>query len=417
MTADARRFVVVGAGLAGARAAITLRDEGFEGSLTLVGAEPFLPYDRVPLSKQYLRGEPGGHKLFVKDEDHYRRNDIELRLDTAVAALDVTARQVTLASEERLDYDALLLATGASARRLRIPGADLAGVDYLRTLADADRLRDVLTSAGRLVVIGAGWIGCEVAASARQLGLDVAMVGRSGLPLERALGPELGGFYRDLHADHGVELHLGAQVAALRGHHKVEEVLLGDGQALAADVVVVGIGASPRVELAQAAGLALDDGIRTDEHLAASGPGIFAAGDVARAWHPRLARPIRLEHWSSAVEQGPVAARNMLGITTVYDRVPFFFSDQYDVGMEYSGFATDWDRVIFRGNPADRKFIAFWLKGANLVAGMNVNIWNVADTIATLVSSRRPVDPAALADPAVDLAVLATETESRHRDE
>ena len=404
------RFVVVGAGLAGARAAIALRNEGFAGSLTLLGAEPVPPYDRVPLSKQYLRGAPGGHTLFVRDADYYQQHGIELRLDASVAALDVTDRQVTLASGERLGYDAVLLATGASARRLPIPGADLDGVYYLRTLADAGRLRNVLKAASRLVVIGGGWIGCEVAASARQLGVDVAMVGRAGLPLERVLGPELGRFYRELHADHGVELHLGVQVVALRGHPTVEEVELSDGQILPADAVVAGIGASPRVELAQAAGLALDDGILTDEHLATNVPDIFAAGDVARAWHPRLARRIRLEHWSAALEQGPVAARNMLGIATVYDRVPFFFSDQYDVGMEYSGFATDWDQVIFRGNPADRKFIAFWLKGGRLVAGMNVNIWNVADTIAALVSARHPVDAAALADPAVDLAVLAAET-------
>lgn len=232
------------------------------------------------------------------------------------------------------------------------------------------------------------------------------MVETAELPLKRALGPQMGRFYRDLHADHGVELHLGVGVTALRGRDKVEEVLLSNDQVLACDAIVAGVGATPRTELAQAAGLAVDDGVLTDAHLAASIPGIFAAGDVARAWHPRLARRIRLEHWSSALNQGPAAARNMLGITTVYDRIPFFFSDQYDVGMEYSGSAAGWDQVIFRGDPSDRKFIVFWLKDGLLVAGMNVNTWNVADTIAALVAARRPVEAAALADPAVDLAGL-----------
>lgn len=403
---EAPRFVVVGAGLAGARAAVALRDAGFGGRLALLGEEPVRPYDRVPLSKQYLRGERGGHKLFVEDQDYYDQHDIELRLGSSVTALDVPSREVVLASGERLGYDALLLATGARARQLRVPGASLGGVHYLRTLADADRLRKVIRTAGGLVVIGAGWIGCEVAASARQLGTEVAMVGMAKLPLERALGPEMGRFYRDLHADHGVKLHLGVGVAALRGRDQVEEVLLSNDQVLASDVVVVGVGATPRIELAQAAGLAVEDGVLTDAHLATSIPGIFAAGDVARAWHPRLARRIRLEHWSSALNQGPAAARNMLGITTVYDRVPFFFSDQYDVGMEYSGSATDWDQVIFRGDPSGREFIVFWVKDGLLVAGMNVNIWNVAGTIAALVAARRPIDGAALADPAADLADL-----------
>lgn len=404
---EARRFVVVGAGLAGARAAAALRDAGFEGRLALLGEEPARPYDRVPLSKQYLRGEPGGHKLFLEDQDYYDQHDIELRLGSRVTALDIPSREVVLASDERLGYDALLLASGARPRRLRVPGISLGGVHYLRTLADADRLRKVIRTAGRLVVIGAGWIGCEVAASARQMGTEVAMVEMAELPLMRALGPQMGRFYRDLHADHGVELHLGVGVTALRGRDTVEEVLLTNGQVLACDAIVAGVGAAPRVELAQAAGLAVDDGVLTDAHLATSIPGIFAAGDVARAWHPRLARRIRLEHWSSALNQGPAAARNMLGIATVYDRIPFFFSDQYDVGMEYSGSAADWDQVIFRGNPSDRKFIVFWLKDGLLVAGMNVNTWNVAGTIAALVASRRPVEAAALADPEVDLAGLA----------
>lgn len=403
---DARTFVIVGASLAGAKAAETLRQEGFGGKVLLIGDEPLRPYQRPPLSKDYLQGKAGVEKVFLHDESYYGDHDIDLRLSSPVRALDTESREVVLASGESVGYDAVLLATGAAPRRLPVPGADLAGVHYLRDLADADDLRAAIASGGRVVVIGAGWIGCEVAASARQLGADVAMVEVGQLPLERVLGPELGGFYREVHADHGVELHFGVGVEALRGGNKVEEVHLADGTVLAGDVVVVGVGVAPRVEIAEAAGLALDNGIVTDEHLATSAPGVFAAGDVASAWHPVLARRIRLEHWSSALNQGPAAAKNMLGTPTPYERIPYFFSDQYDVGMEYSGYATDWDEIVFRGDPTGREFVAFWLKNGLVMAGMNVNVWDVAEPIAALVAAQRPVDVALLVDPDVELATL-----------
>jgi 3-phenylpropionate/trans-cinnamate dioxygenase ferredoxin reductase subunit len=273
-------------------------------------------------------------------------------------------------------------------------------------LADSDALRDAITSAHRVIVIGAGWIGCEVAASARQLGAAVAMVEVGGLPLERVLGTELGSFYRDLHADHGVELYFGVGVDSLLGTGSVEAVRLADGTTIAGDVIVVGVGVVPRVELAEGAGLTLDNGIVTDQFLATSSRGVFAAGDVASAWHPIFDRHIRLEHWSSALNQGPVAAKNMLGIPTPYARIPYFFSDQYDVGMEYAGFATDWDEIVFRGDPASREFVAFWLKDGLVAAGMNVNVWDVSDTIATVVAAQQRVDRQALIDPAVELASL-----------
>ena len=278
---------------------------------------------------------------------------------------------------------------------------------YLRTLTDAERLRTAIAGTSRVVVIGAGWIGCEVAASARQLGADVALVELGRLPLERVLGPELGAFYRDVHADQGVELHFGVGIEALRGGDRVEEVRLTDGTALAADVVVAGVGVAPRVELAEEAGLALDNGVVTDEYLAASAAGVFAAGDVASAWHPLFGRRIRLEHWSSALNQGPAAARNMLGSRTPYEQIPYFYSDQYDVGMEYSGYAPGWDQVVFRGDPAGREFIAFWLKDGRVVAGMNVNVWDVADSIAALVAAGGQVGLSRLLDPDVELATLA----------
>jgi 3-phenylpropionate/trans-cinnamate dioxygenase ferredoxin reductase subunit len=403
---DARRFVIVGASLAGAKAAETLRSEGFEGSVVLLGEEPVRPYERPPLSKGYLQGNAGLEKVFVHDEGYYDDNEIELHLSSPVRNLDTARREVVLESDERIGYDAVLLATGSAPRRLSVPGAGLDGVHYLRDLADADRLRSAIGGAGRVAVIGAGWIGCEVAASARQLGAEVAMVETGWLPLERVLGRELGRFYRDVHADHGVELHFGAGIEALSGADGVEEVVLTDGTVVEADVVVVGIGVVPRVEIAEAAGLRIDNGILTDEHLATSVSGVFAAGDVASAWHPLLARRIRLEHWSSALNQGPAAAKNMLGTPTPYERIPYFFSDQYDVGMEYSGYATDWDEVVFRGDPAGGEFIAFWLKDGRLAAGMNVNVWDVAGPIAALVAAQRHVDVARLVDPGVELASL-----------
>jgi 3-phenylpropionate/trans-cinnamate dioxygenase ferredoxin reductase component len=404
---DDRVFVIVGASLAGAKAAETLRAEGFGGRVVLIGEEPVRPYERPPLSKEYLRGEATADKAFVHDESFYDEQDIELRLTTTVRALDPAANEVLLDPAEHLRYDALLLATGAAPRGFTAPGADLDGVRYLRTMAESDRLRTAITAASRVVVIGAGWIGCEVAASARQMGADVAMVEVADLPLKRVLGPELGRFYRDVHASHGVELHLGVGVSELRGKDQVEAVVLADGTTVPADLVVVGVGALPRTELAEAAGLTIDNGVVSDEWLATSAANVFAAGDVANAWHPILERRIRLEHWSSALHQGPAAAQNMLSIKTPYDRIPYFYSDQYDIGMEYSGLATEWDQVIFRGDPATREFIAFWLKDGRVAAGMNVNVWDVNDQIADLVASKRTVDPKALADPAVELASLS----------
>ena len=404
---DDRGFVIIGASLAGAKAAETLRAEGFDGRITLIGEEPVRPYERPPLSKEYLQGKAESDVAFVHEPAYYDKHDIDLRLSTTVRGLEPAGREVVLASGERLGYDAVLLATGATPRRLAVPGAGLAGVHYLRTMAEAGRLRAAITGTSRVVVIGAGWIGCEVAASARQLGADVAVVELGRLPLERVLGPELGAFYRDVHADQGVELHFGAGIETLRGGDRVEQVRLTDGTALAADVVVAGVGVAPRVELAEAAGLALDNGVVTDEYLAASAVGVFAAGDVASAWHPVFARRIRLEHWSSALNQGPAAARNMLGRRAPYEQIPYFYSDQYDVGMEYSGYAPGWDRVVFRGDPAGREFIAFWLKDGRVVAGMNVNVWDVADSIAALVAAGGQVDLSRLLDPDVELATLA----------
>jgi 3-phenylpropionate/trans-cinnamate dioxygenase ferredoxin reductase subunit len=403
---DARTFIIVGASLAGAKAAQTLRDEGFEGRVVLLGDEPVRPYERPPLSKEYLQGKADLDKVFVHDEGYYAEHDIDLRMSTHVQALDAGAREVVLSSGERIAYDAVLIATGAVPRRLTVPGSELEGLHALRNMADADRLQAAIRGAGRVVVIGGGWIGCEVAASARQLGAEVAVVEAGRLPLERVLGPELGAFYRDVHAEHGVEWHFGSGVQELRGGTQVEEVELANGTVVRGDVFVVGVGVMPRVSLVEDAEIDIENGIVTDEFLQASAPGVYAAGDVANAWHPLLQARIRLEHWSSALHQGPVAAKNMLGQKVAYDRIPYFFSDQYDVGMEYSGYAPTWDQVVFRGDPTSREFIAFWLKDERLVAGMNVNTWDVNDGIAAMVASQERVDVDRLRDPDVEIALV-----------
>jgi 3-phenylpropionate/trans-cinnamate dioxygenase ferredoxin reductase subunit len=402
-------FIIVGAGLAGAKAAETLREEGFDGRLLLIGAEGTRPYERPPLSKDYLRGEVGREKVRVHDEGFYAAHDIDLRLGRPALSLNVAERELVLEGGERLRYDRLLLAPGAEPRRIAIPGADLDGVHYLRTVADADALRARFDRGGALVVVGAGWIGAEVAASARQSGLDVTVVEPASVPLERVLGPEVGAIYRDIHADHGVRMLLGTGVEAFEGDTAVERVRTSDGREIPCDLVVVGIGVTPRTALAEQAGITTGDGVLVDEHLQTSAPGVFAAGDIANAHHPFYGERIRVEHWANALNQGPLAARSMLGQRVAYDRLPYFFSDQYEVGMEYTGFARTWDRVVLRGDPASREFLAFWLTGDRILAGMNVGIWDVTEPIQRLIRDRVAVADSRLADPDIALEHLAAE--------
>ncbi len=342
-------------------------------------------------------------KVFVHGASFYDEHAIDLRTSTRVTAIDPGSREVALRDGARLGYERLLIATGASPRRLEVPGSDLPGVHYLRTLGDADAIREAAAAARRAVVIGGGWIGAEVSASLRQLGLSVAMVAPGSVPLERVLGPEVGAVYRDLHAERGVGLHMGQRVTAIRGSGAVEAVETTDGTRIEADLVVAGIGARPRTRLAADAGLTVDDGIVVDGHLETSAPGIFAAGDVAAAWHPALGARIRLEHWDNARRQGRAAARNMLGLAEPYVRLPYFYSDQYDLAMEYVGHAPAWDRVVFRGDPAGREFVAFWLGGGRVLAGMNANVPKVNDAIAALVRSRATVPVERLVDPSMPL--------------
>jgi 3-phenylpropionate/trans-cinnamate dioxygenase ferredoxin reductase subunit len=398
-------LAIVGASLAGAKAAEAARDAGYDGRIVLVGDEPQLPYERPPLSKGVLRGEKPPEAAQVHPATFYADHAVELVTDHAVS-LDPAGRRVELAASGPLPFDSLVIATGAEPRRLDGPGAELAGVRYLRTMDDALHLQAAIRGAGRVAVVGAGWIGSEVAASARQMGAEVVLIDPSPAPLHRVLGDEVAAVFRELHADHGVDLRFGSGVAEVRGSGRAEAVVLTDGRVEPADVVVVGVGVVPRTELADAAGLEVDDGVRVDEHLQTGVRGIYAAGDVASAWHPHYRRHLRVEHWANAVNQGATAGRNAAGGHDRYDRLPYFFSDQYDLGLEYVGYADPADRVVIRGDRDKRAFIAFWQRDGIVTAAMNVNVWDVVDDLKALVAAATPVDPARLADPEASLADL-----------
>jgi 3-phenylpropionate/trans-cinnamate dioxygenase ferredoxin reductase subunit len=403
-------FVIAGASLAGAKAGQELRERGFDGRIVLIGTEPERPYERPPLTKDYLRGESEREKAFVHTAGYYDEHEIELMRGTTVTAIHPGGSTVTLDDGGELSYDRLLLTTGSEPRRIKAPGAELEGIYYLRSIEDCDVLRRRLDDSGRVAVVGAGWIGSEFAASARQLGHEVTVIDPLALPNERIFGAEVGGFYRDVHVQHGVEMLLGQGVEAFEGDGTVARVRTSAGRVVECDFAVVGIGITPRTGLAAAAGLTVDDGVVTNASLETSAPGIFAAGDVASAWHPFYEQHVRVEHWANALNQGPAAARAMLGEDVSFDRIPYFFSDQYDVGMEYSGNVTSWDEVVFRGDRDGGEFVAFWMSDGRVVGGMNVNVWDVNEHVQELIRSRRQVDVAALTDPDTRLNSLVTES-------
>jgi 3-phenylpropionate/trans-cinnamate dioxygenase ferredoxin reductase subunit len=395
-------FVIVGGGLAGAKAAEALRDNDFDGHVVLFAAEAHLPYERPPLSKEYLAGKKTLDDFTVLPSAWYRDHHIELQLGTSVSSIDPQGHRVALPDDSTVAYDKLLLATGSDPRRPRIPGADRRGVHYLRTIDDADALNSVLTEGSSLAIVGGGWIGLEVAAGARNRGVDVTVVEAAELPLLAALGREAAEVFAALHRDHGVDLRLSATVEAITATDGAATGLeLGDGSTIDADTVLIAVGAAPSIALAQRAGLAMGDGgVLVDSSLRTSDPDIFAVGDIAAAQHPLFGVRIRTEHWANALKQPAVAAAGMLDKPAEYTELPYFFTDQYDLGMEYVGHAPDYQRVLFRGDVEGRQFVAFWLDGDNRVlAGMNVNIWDVLDDVKSLIRSRTPVDPDRLADP------------------
>jgi 3-phenylpropionate/trans-cinnamate dioxygenase ferredoxin reductase subunit len=406
---DRETYVVVGAGLAGAKTVEALRAEGFDGRLVLLGAEPHRPYERPPLSKGYLAGTAARDKAFVHPEQWYAEHDVELRTGTTVTELDPGASEVLTSAGDRVAYDRLVLATGSSPRRLSVPGADLPSVAYLRSIDDSERIRAAIRPGARIVLIGGGWIGLEVAAVARQADADVTILEGAELPLFRVLGRDVATVFAELHRQHGVDLRCEVSVTGIEADGSgAAAVRLADGAAIGADLVVVGVGIAPNISLAEQAGLTVDNGVLVDASLRTSDPHVFAVGDVANALHPGLGRHLRVEHWANALHQPAVAAKAMLGGSAVYDRLPYFFTDQYDAGMEYFGYAEpdEVEQVVVRGVPDKGAFAAFWLGGGHVLAGMHVNQWDDADAIKAIVRNRRAAD-AALGDVDTPLDQLA----------
>jgi 3-phenylpropionate/trans-cinnamate dioxygenase ferredoxin reductase subunit len=404
--ADSRTFVIVGGGLGGAKAAEALRERGFDGKVVLLADEEHLPYERPPLSKDFLAGKKSLGDFTVHDSEWYRNNKIDLRTSTEAVGIDQSEHTVTLSDDTSLHYDKLLLATGSRSRWLSIPGSDSTGVHYLRTFDDASNLDTALKEGTSVAVIGAGWIGLEVAANARGRGVDVTVVETAKVPLSGAVGEEVGKVFAQLHRDHGVDLRLETEVKEVTTEDgKATGLKLGDGSTVTADRVLIAVGAQPNIELAERAGLSTEDGgVLVDVSLRTSAPDIYAVGDIAAAEHPLFEQRIRTEHWANALKQPAIAVAGMLDEPGEYKELPYFFTDQYDLGMEYAGHAPEYQRVVFRGDVGSREFLAFWLDAdSRVLAGMQVNIWDALDDIKNLIRKKAPVDPDKLADPEVSL--------------
>ncbi len=404
-------IVIVGGGLAGAKGADGLREQGFRGGLTVIGAEDQLPYERPPLSKSYLQGKSTLADAQVHTREWYDDNAVDLRLATTVTAVRPGAHEIELAGGETIGYGALLLATGSTPRRLPVPGADAAAVLTLRRVEDSDVIRETFGADRRLAIIGGGWIGLEVAAAAREAGTEVTIIEATAAPLLPVLGADLARVFATLHTDHGVTLHTDARVAEIvTTDGRASGVRLADGTVVPADAVVVGIGAAPNTGLAEQAGLAVDNGVLVSAALRSSDPDIYAVGDIANAEHPFIGTRIRVEHWANALNQPAVAAAAMLGNAASYDALPYFYTDQYDLGMEYVGYAPpgSYSQVVVRGDLQAREFVAFWLDAeSRVLAGMNVNVWDVTDPIKALIRSGNAMAASRLADPGILLEDLA----------
>ncbi len=393
-------IVFIGAGLAAAKAAIALREGGHEGAITVIGDEEHPPYERPPLSKDLLMGKSAFDDAIVEPAAWYEENDVRLLTGRTVERLDPAQHRVELADGEALSYGKAVLATGASPRVLDIPGAELART--LRRVEDSTSLRESIASASSMVVIGGGWIGLEVTAAAREAGVEVVVLEAAPMPLQRALGDEMAGYFAELHRKHGVDLRTSTGVDSIDGSGPF--TVAAGGDEFSADVVLMGVGAAPNTELAEAAGLTVDNGVVVDEHFATSDPDVLAIGDVARARNTALGEAVRVEHWDNAIKQGRAVAKVLLGEDVSYDWQPYFYTDQYDLGMEYVGYSDPANDVVVRGDRSTGEFVAFWLDGQKLTAGMNVNVWDVNDDIRALCG--RTVDRERLADPDVPLTAL-----------
>src|SRR5215213_4560071 len=409
----AETFVIVGAGLAGGGAAATLREEGFDGRVVLIGAEPQPPYERPPLSSEYLRGESPFEQALFQPLDFYGENNIETRFGVRVTRVDATEKVIELDNGERVPYEALLVATGVRNRRIPIPGFDLEGIYGLRTVADSDHIHAEISPGRKAVVVGMGFIGSEVAASLRQSGVEVAVVDRNTVPLRRVLGEEVGRVVEEIHRDHGTELIFEDKVAAFEGAERVERVITQRGHRIECDFVVVGLGVEPVAELLAGTGVDIGNGVLVDEYCRTSVEGIYAAGDVANHYHPVFGRRIRVEHWQNALKQGPAAARSMLGKGDRYEEIPWFWSDQYDANLQYAGYHTEWDELVVRGSMEERNFVAFYRKDERVLAAVAVNRGKELRRSMRLIDAQRPVDTTKLRDPDVDLRTLVEAADAR----
>ncbi|MGW4930184.1 NAD(P)/FAD-dependent oxidoreductase [Agromyces sp. NPDC004153] len=406
-------IVIVGGGLAGARAAEGARAAGYDGPVRIVAGEDAMPYIRPPLSKEFLNGAATRESVDVHPAEWYDEHRVQVLRGIRATGLDLPAHRVRLDDGRHLDYDRLLLATGSAPRHWPGAGADLEGVHVLRTIGDSIALRDLLSPGGRrIVLIGSGWIGLEVAAAARGYGNEVTVVAPEAVPLEAAIGPTAGEVFARLHREHGVDLRMSTKVDGIVGDDaRATGVALEGGEVVPADAVIVGIGAVPLTGLAEEAGIEVDNGVVTDAAFRTSADDVYAVGDVANVFQPFLGEHLRTEHWATAENQGPAAGRSMAGEAIEYDEPPYFYTDQYDLGMEYSGYGPLMAGVepVFRGDVPGREFIAFWLADDRVVAGMNVNVWDVNEQVQEFIRSRARIDVDRLVDPSIPLDAVLRE--------
>lgn len=399
-------IVIVGASLTGGTAAVALRENGYDGRIVMIGAEPHPPYERPPLSKEFLRGEKPFEKALVKPEEYWAENGIETRFGTTAEGIDTAAREVVLPAAERIRYDKLLIATGVRNRRPPIPGIDLDGVLQLRTVEESEAIRTHTSGAHRAVVIGMGFIGAEVAASLRALELDVTAVEPFPAPLSRVLGPEVGAAIGGVHADHGVHLHFEDVVESFEGSSRVEAVVTRKGERIPCDIAVLGVGVEPVTDLVAGTDIAVDNGILVDERCRTNVDGVYAAGDIANHYHPTFDRRMRVEHWQNAIRHGTHAAKSMLGSEEPYTEVHWFWSDQHDANIQYAGHHREWDELVIRGSIEDRKFVAFYVKDGLVDAAASLNRGRELRRTFGLIGARKPIDPDVLRDEDVDLKTL-----------
>lgn len=405
--ANNESHVIVGAGIAGNAAAETLRKQGFDGEVHLVGAEPYRPYDRPPLSKEFLSGAKAEEKLFFKTEDFYAEQSIDLHIGSEATTIDIAENTVYLNTGKSLRYDKLLLATGSRVRTLPIPGSDLEGVHYLRTIDDSRAIARSMNGASAVVIVGAGFIGSEVAAVCKTAGIEVTVLEIQPQPMAHILGDQMGAIYAKLHTNRGIDLRLQEGISEIRGNSRAEQVITDQGNAIDCDFVVIGVGITPDTALAESAGLDVDRGILTNEYCRTSHPDIYAAGDVANWFHPGLGHRLRVEHWDNALNQGAAAAKSMLGAPEPYSPTLYFWSDQYDLNIQYLGHAAQWDEVAVRGNPADEKFTAFYLKDGSVHGALIVNNFRDIRPTRTLIGQKTPVNAVSLSDESTNLKQLA----------